>query len=162
MARAGVQLFGDKELMRMFKNLGDKDAKKMATEMSKMASAPVVQTAKANAPVESGLLRKSIGRVTRSYKRGFHKVAVVGPRAGFHGMVAMKIKGVVVGKPKKRNPLHYAHLVEYGHVGRDGAWVAAKPFIRPAYDAIHGQGIELMRKAAWQVIDKATARNGAG
>lgn len=63
----------------------------------------VLKEARTKVPVDTKLLKKSLGRRTKTYKNG-GVVVIVGPRHGF--------KQIINGKPK--NPTQYAHLVEYG------------------------------------------------
>lgn len=96
-------------------------------------AAPVLEDMRANAPQESGLLKKSIKMRQRVYKGGLMRVAVIGPAKGFKQVVtvqrsgkkagrikATRAKGAVAraaaGRPMAifRDPVKYAHLVEGG------------------------------------------------
>lgn len=92
------------------------------------ARSVLAKAAKAKAPRETGLLKKSIGGKVKIYPTGVG-VAVVGPRVGFRKEVVRRRKkwfpvSVVA------NPVKYAHLVELGtsHAG-------ARPFLAPAFAA---------------------------
>jgi HK97 gp10 family phage protein len=78
----------------------------------------VIKAARKNMPVETGLLKKSIGQRTKVYKREEVGVSVIGPRSDFK----TKIRDTLTGKKKKRRPSKYLHLLEYGtrpHIIRD-------------------------------------------
>lgn len=64
----------------------------------------VTRAAKANAPKESGLLRKSLSYRIRAYRRSGLVVAYIGPRLGFKA----------VYKGRNRDPIYYAHILERG------------------------------------------------
>jgi len=63
----------------------------------------VLKAARRNINPDTGLLRKSLGKKTKTYPDG-GVVVIVGPRYGF--------KQVIKGKGK--NPVNYMHLVEFG------------------------------------------------
>ena len=84
----------------------------------------LAKEAKKLAPKDSGLLKKSIGQVVRTYKNG-RIVGVVGPRRGFKQMVSRtKRFPAKVGESvfqagdfvvaELADPANYAHLVEFG------------------------------------------------
>lgn len=119
------------------------------------AGRQVVSLARRLAPVASGTLKKSLGLVLRSPRRGRRgdPYVVLGPRKGFSREVVRD------GRTRKANPANYAHLVEFGHhvavggtlfnegqgrrqrrsrTGRTGRgtavqFVLARPFLRPAF-----------------------------
>lgn len=124
----------------------------------------IAKTAKRLAPKETGLLRKSIASKVKTYKSG-SVVAIIGPRIGFKREVTLKrvfriINGrtVFFAKPKPeylkmmRNPIPYAHLVEYGT-----SKTAAKPFMRPAWDQNKEQIKSLLQREIWNGIQKHLA-----
>ena len=90
---------------------------KVLGQATSAATTPVLKSAKQKAPVETGLLKKSLGKKLKKYKRNAVAVCIVGPRSGF------KDEGT------GRNPANYAHLVELGTTHS-----APKPFLRPALD----------------------------
>lgn len=59
----------------------------------------------------------------------------------------------VVGPNKAKAP-HW-HLVEYGHMQLNGAWVPAQPYIRPAFDARAADAVQAMRTEFGRAIDEA-------
>lgn len=132
----------------------------------------VLAAAKANVPRRTGMLRKSLGRKVVAMKNGGGYVGIVGPRkdvsdrerarrqqefeAGKRKRAPGKARFRKVVKYKGReitvNPVHYAHLVEYGtkpgaptkkRVMSDGEQVFGvrttgsppRPFLRPAWES---------------------------
>lgn len=86
---------------------------------------PFMMTAKQLAPKETGLLRKSIGRKIKVYRESGRVTVIIGPRS----KPSFRREVTINGRTQVRNPVHYAHLVEFGTVK-----TRAKPFLRPAVD----------------------------
>lgn len=128
-----MQLTGDVQLMRRFKELPAKLQKKHGRRGVAKAARIVVKAAKANAPKRSGQLKKSLGYRPKTYKSGVF--AIVGPRKGFR----INING------KPHDPAKIAHLVEMGHGGPHAA--PEKPFLRPAMDSTRGQQMAVIGEA---------------
>src|SRR5262245_9956684 len=132
------------------------------------AARPMTKDARARAPRESGLLKKSIGSVTRTDKKGFVLV-VIGPRTGFKREVKIKktrvfrqrgSRTVFVAKPTPdqlvmlRNPVKYAHLVELGTRFR-----RARPFLRPAFTSNEKGALNTIARIAWDEIARLAAKS---
>src|SRR4051812_47249427 len=113
MANAPMQLFGDKQLERVFKTLGERVQRKVLRSAVSVAATPVVKAAKQNANKESGLLKKSLGKKIVTNKQKQSVTAVIGPRRDVSGTY----------KGKRRKPSRYAHLVEKGHIDEAGRYV---------------------------------------
>jgi HK97 gp10 family phage protein len=82
----------------------------------KQAAKPIIAAARARVPVDSGLLRKQIGFISRQDAK-YPTTALIGVNYNFQGS-------------KRGNSAWYAHIVEYGGktVNR-----APHPFMRPAF-----------------------------
>jgi HK97 gp10 family phage protein len=94
--------------------LGELDRKVAQTILASSitaASKPYVKAARRRVPVDTGLLKLSLGAVTRKYRAGSGRIAVrvMGPRVNFAGKKAEAIRQGINRKPHK-----YAHLVEFG------------------------------------------------
>ena len=104
-------------LKKRLAELPKKVANKGARAAIQAGSKPILDTEKSLAPVDSGLLRKSLGRKVKQYKGG--PLAIVGPRKGFEGLtkkgrVRFQVrtkKNSGTGKGLKQ-PSRYAHLAE--------------------------------------------------
>ena len=139
------------------------------------AAKPLVSSAKlfAGRSRKTGALVESIGAVVKKGKKG-GVYAVVGPRRGYYrGGLALK-KGT--DRRGANSPAHYAHLVEYGHnvvapikgttrrknaaksAANGKAWVAAKPFLRPALMASESAVIGEMAAGVQDGIAKQLKR----
>lgn len=122
---AQTRIVGEKALMKALNGLGRQSTvNKVSRPAYREAAAEIRKKAKANAPKETGLLKKSIKSVVRTGKIGVY--AVIGPAYGF--------KQIVDDKP--RDPAKYAHLVEFGTTHSQ-----PKPFLRPAYNAVPSNAI---------------------
>jgi Bacteriophage HK97-gp10, putative tail-component len=137
------------------------------------ATKPVLDAAKANAPRQSGLLKKSLGRVTRTYVRANSVVSFIGPRSGFRRAVTVKDR--VTGRTRTmiRNPVNIAHLTEGGRravrarrrvLGSQGVWlgrfaraVAAGRWLRRAWGQTKSKAEAIFSRRAWQEIQKLVA-----
>lgn len=119
------------------------------------ATTPLMRTVRKLAARESGLLKKSIGRVVRTYRSSGTVIVVLGPRLGFRQEVSIRPdkvfresggRTIKIHRPRPdqlrviRDPVKYAHLVEYGTKKR-----AAKPFLRPAWAAHKAQMTDTVR-----------------
>jgi HK97 gp10 family phage protein len=123
-----VKVEGFKELDKALGELPKRVAASVVSKVLMEAAAPMVSAAQSGAPVDEGILSKSItvskklSRSQRSGKRGtkrhFSEV-YVGPESpdGFYG-----------------------HLVEFGT--KD---TAAKPFMRPAFDAHANDALDYIK-----------------
>ena len=137
------EITGDTELARALQGLPSRISKEAAFAALVEALLPVVDAAKARAPVESGDLRNSIGFTIKRYTKSKILLGLVGP-----------LRGYGTGG---REPANYAHNVEYGHriaqggkldrvdgrkvqrgvfesAGTLAGYVAPRPFLRPAWD----------------------------
>lgn len=150
------QITGQTELARALRDMPSNFRKDAAVFAMEQAVQPVVDAARANAPVgDTGALRRSIGFVIRKYRNGAVVFGVIGPRRGFGVPDASASTGVT-------EPANYAHLVEYGHAiaGDFSGWVEAHPFLRPAWDANKGRVEQLLGQTLSGYI-AAIAKHGA-
>lgn len=153
MARGVNIRFEIRGIEEMRKALDDLPTKYMRTAPIQKALlrllAPVEATAKALAPVRSGKLRDRIDiakGLSRRQRRG---------RRREKGLIE-----AFVGA----SPARHAHLVEFGtkerahKSGKSTGAAAAKPFMRPAWDAHKGQLLDQIGEALWAEIEAAAAK----
>ncbi|MDR0608738.1 MAG: HK97 gp10 family phage protein [Planctomycetaceae bacterium] len=114
----------------------------------------LVSAVQQRAPVETGILKKSIISIIRTYRKGKFAVGVVGPDKDYGGYVIMKKdsqksfkkaqKGASGGKGY-RKPVKYAHLMEGGtgkretKDGKNRGRVTPRPFMQPSLDSLKQQ-----------------------
>lgn len=122
------------------------------------ASVVVLRAIRQRAPTKkagrTGQLRKSLGRVVRTYKATGVVMAVIGPRKGF---ISVDEAG------RKVNPVKYAHLVEYGtapHMVRGALHPGgrAKPFMRPGWHESEGKAKSVLYARIAVEIEKEGQR----
>jgi HK97 gp10 family phage protein len=144
MGKDTFKLEGGKELERRLKKLGDKVHRRVTRQAVNAAATPVVKAAKANAPKQSGLLKKAMGKKVATFKKTQAVAAIVGAKKS--------VQGEVDGKPRK--PSRYAHLVEKGHINEHGEHVPAQPFLRPALEQTGEQAMSVMQTKFAAGIEK--------
>lgn len=119
-----------------------KYARRGVTKAASVVSKAVKSKLVVGHGLETGLLKKSIGFRVYTSKDGIPG-AVIGPRRGFKEPVTGRKRGRArlltkrqkaagVAGQSLRNPIKYAHLVEFGHGGKHPA--GPHPFMRPAYE----------------------------
>lgn len=120
----------DRDLRQQFKRLDDKvkaKALKASTEKGKPA---FIATMQANAPVETGALKLSLGDKSKQYRTKGVSLAVVGARVGFAVDVEVTLRdkrGRVVGRRRmRRDPARYIHLADELHDFIRGAFETGK------------------------------------
>lgn len=158
--KVGMVLKHGDRLEKQLKKLDRKVAEKILVKATKAAAAPVKKAARARISAaglkdSAGLLRLSIGDKTRKSKRRPLAYSVIGPRSSFRGRKVTAIREAGGKAVKRRDPVNYAHLVEFG---TSAHWIRAKkqgylafagvvtkavkhpgaqprPFMRPAFEA---------------------------
>ncbi len=112
----GLRIDGLAETVQQMESLPPKFTRAILRKIMPKAVKPVVAAAKKNALKykESGLLAKSMGKKTVTYKHAktWKIVVVIGPRRGFK----QKVRRAVFGGSRlvQADPANYAHLVEFG------------------------------------------------
>lgn len=116
-----ISLLGDKALQRKLQRLPYAMQKKIVRPSLREAARPMLATAKAIVPVETGRLKKSLKlRAMKVHRRDQF------------GVVVFTGKREELGIPAD-DKSYYPMSVEYGHGGPHPA--PAHPFLRPAFDA---------------------------
>lgn len=125
-----VRIEGWEELERKLRQLGSTINEQELLENALMDGAEIMRDEiQATAPVRTGQLRDSI----EISKRGREKYSVrIGPSGkGFYG-----------------------RYLEYGT-----SRLAARPFMRPAFDAVYGEAQRAIEAAIWREVEKAAESN---
>ena len=108
---AEMNLRGDKELVRSLKRLGNQSGRAM-NKAARASFVPMQKDAKRLTPVQSGLLKASIGIVRRSDKRTGTITVELGPRRKFSKTKAGVRTRITGGEAQA--PVKYAHFIEFG------------------------------------------------
>lgn len=146
----GVELLGDKQLKKLLKDLPDKVQKKVMKAAMRKAVKPIQAAAQAKAPVDTGTLALSMGNKIKSYNDSKVTVGIVGPKTGF----SSESNGV------RKVPAWYAHLVEKGHIARDGTRVPPQPFMAPAAESQEPAALAAMQGTLADGIVKEAKKLG--
>jgi len=117
----------------------------MRTALNK-ATTPMLRKAKALAPRESGLLRKSLKKKVITNTKTDSVTVMIGADKSVSGTY----------KGKARKPSRYIHLVELGHGGKNPA--APRPFLRPAYESTKNETVTIYKRELKAAIEKRTAK----
>ena len=125
MAVTELRLEGDKQLIKKLERLGSTIGRRVVRKAAGKSMTPMNKAAKREAPVVTGLLKKSIGKKVKTYRKDGVVWVAVGPRTGFLEV----IDGV------RKDPVKYAHLVEQHN-----------PFMRRAFDNTKGAVLRIMEK----------------
>lgn len=100
-----------------------------------------------------GQLKKAIGRKVKTYRKTRTTFGVVGARTGYKIQVGKRTRGKNKGKPVFINPTQYFHLAEYGT-----RHSAARPSLRPSFDALKGQAKPMLTQIAREEIERDAAK----
>lgn len=129
-----LTMTGDKEMLRLFAELPGRVQKKHAAIALMQGAKPILDAARANAPSETGLLKKSIkARRVKKKHKGHPALVIIGPthmKRAYRRMTSGKSAGKLRGVGKKglakaaargdavqwRDPGNYGHLVEKGRI----------------------------------------------
>lgn len=122
-----IKITGLEQIEANFRRLADPRAlDRNVGRSARVAMTPVLKAAEALVPVDEGDLQRSLVISNRKNRAGNRSVRV-GPDTK---TVVRADDSGVIDLSKKKRPANYAHLVELGT--KDAA---AKPFLRPAFDA---------------------------
>ena len=138
MAKVTMVLTGDKALNRKLKKLTGKDAKAVVRKATRPALKPVLQEARADAPVKTGQLKKNIK--IRALPRS---------RSSLGSRVTSGL-----GKNANSGDAFYGAFLEYGTKR-----IEAKRFMKGAAEKKRSQVLNIYKKEVGQNITKL-AKNG--
>jgi HK97 gp10 family phage protein len=129
-----IEVKGLQKLEKKLSKLPEKVAKKVVSKAVRAGAKPMLAQARANAPVKTGLTKKSIK--IRTMKAKWAK-----PGYGVH---------IGVSDKWFSGEAFYAGMVEFGTVR-----MAAQPFIRPAYDVTKDESVRITAKALRDGVENA-------
>jgi HK97 gp10 family phage protein len=138
-----VSFEGLKELEQAFDLLPRRVGVKAASKAVREGAKIIQKAARANVPVDTGNLRRSISvKVLNKRRDALEVAAIIGPATGY-----VSKRGKNAGK--KVGDGFYGFFVEYGT--KD---TKAQPFMRPAYD----ENVQAAQQAIVDVIGEAIER----
>jgi len=130
---SGIEIVGDKEIQRILDEIAPNHARNLMRATIHGVASVIAKDAKANAPKDSGTLRKNI-------KAKRKKSPPDRPVSEVH----------------VKSDAFYWRFIEYGTGGKRP--IAAKPFIQPAIDRTRANLESIMREQFGQKLEKALAR----
>jgi HK97 gp10 family phage protein len=138
-AGGGIKIEGLSELNRKLGMIPDAIRIKALKSLMEHAAQPIVEAAKANAPVLTGELRASIGTTRPKEKDGTISIQVQPGEGFFFG------------------DEYYAGFIEFGHhLGKRGTlgrkFIEPKPFLRPAVDSQGENAIGVMVDGVGNIV----------
>jgi len=136
MAKTGLFIQGDKELIRKLQRL-KKGATKIVSSALGKALTPINKAAKQAAPYKFGLLKKSIGKKVKTYRRSGTVVGMVGSRRGYEETI----------DGKKRDPWRYGRIVEFN-----------TRFLETAFKAKRRTALGILNRSIRQKLSTAARR----
>ena len=134
----GVELIGDKKLRRTLQQLAGGAQRRIVRPAVSKALTPINRAAKRRCPVETGLLKRSIGKKVKAYRYSGVIWGAVGPRVGYKKQMP---------DGSWRNPTKYAHLAE-----------DAKPYLRPALDTNRQKAMGILATEIRRRLEKEARR----
>lgn len=143
--RFTITVTGDKALLRKMATLRAAAQRGIARPAANYAWTPTNKAAQRGAPVETGALKASLGKQTKTYpKAGAVSVAITA-RVG-EQWTRVDDRGIT------RKPWNYLHLVELG----TGPPVPQppNPFLRRAFDTTKNVAEQRFYRKAWYYIRK--------
>lgn len=166
--KVAVQVTGLKELDAALGQLPKSIARNVLMRVLKKAGEPMAQAARANAPVASGKLRRSIvvsPRLKNSVGKSEFAAAM---RAGLGvGAARQALRDarraspgksfaeMYVGTAAGTGVVRYAHLVEFGSSKQP-----PNPFMRPAFDSESSTALVIIRRELGNEVIAAARRIG--
>lgn len=146
-----IKVDGLKELGRSLNKLGRSLRGKIVRKALKESGKPILAAAKANVPVDTGLLKKQLKIKMMKAKGGRLGVKV--------GTQAKIKKNKETGERTKENAAQHAWIVEHGTAprftedGKSTGTMPAQPFLRPAFDANKDLAVSIFKDTIKAGID---------
>lgn len=136
------EIGGLKEALSALDQVSNKIRKKALKKGIAKATRVLRSEARRRAVKKTGLLRKSLAQKVIVVKKTDTVLGMVGPKRG------LKQEVIRDGKHVLSDPVRYAHLVELGT-----SHSAARPFLRPALDAVKDQMVDLVAEAVNEALN---------
>ena len=141
MIRTTVRVEGLSETVAALGRLSRSTQRNVLRRVLTRAGEPIAERAQQLAPNLTGLLDLSITTSTQLTRR----------ERG--GGVKLNEAEVYVGPASVGGALYYATHVEFGTIV-----MTAQPYMRPAWDSLQGQALDIIKTGLWEEIEKAAAR----
>ena len=148
-------------LVKKLQRLDKKVETKALKQSVRSAAKPVQAAAKSRVPVDSGVVKRSIGTKVKKYKGGAS--AIIGPRKGFkskkHSEEEIKTATRVATMLEYGTPPHKIDITVDGkEVTLNHPGAAAKPFMRPAFEQNKAKAKSIMAEELMKVINSEAGK----
>ena len=177
MPAANFAMIGMEDILKRLERLEPKKQRQALKRAVGKAGNEIVKDARKRVPVGLGLLKISLGRKDKIYRKNNTAVSVIGARTRFKGKKAENIRAGG-GRASKARPANYAHLVEFGTsphaISSPGGFLSfagiitrkvdhpggrPKPFLRPAFESQKMQALSVAAKSLEDDFAKAVKRS---
>jgi HK97 gp10 family phage protein len=139
---AETEIKGLSELLAAMKEL-PKAIEKKCLKVAVMTGANVIKRAAAD------LVVRKTGLVAKAVRIGFNKKESTPGKAVYHVFISSKVKGKLKGKTISP---YYWRFLEFGTVK-----MAAKPFMRPAFDSMAGDAMQVIKEKLLPLLQAPSA-----
>ena len=167
--RTDIRLIGLPELRVKLRALPGNVQKRIMRPAVNFALTPMNAKAKRNCPVDTGILKSSIGKKIKQYVNSGTTWGAIGVRKGFAVNVGKAGGTIRIGKKdvfvaESHNPRAYVHLVEFGHVlrrkkkGPTVGYVKGSRFLTRAYEATKDEALRRLAVKIEKGIAKEATR----
>lgn len=148
-------------VMRALDNLPEQYRKSAEKAVLRAGSKPILKAARAKVPVDTGMLKKSLGISVHANRSGWIS-ARIGPRKGFKSKKSLTGRKRVRATKRRRSTWQERKMADaqeiswYIETGTSHS--PASPFIRPAIDEAQGEVIEAMASGLDKHLTRVAAR----
>lgn len=159
MPGAEIRLEGLQEIKRILADLGPKIEREVMQKALFDGARVIRDEAQRRVPVKSGTTQRNI--FMRRSKRDKPGAFVTVRKLNANEIKALKAKQLLTRKRTLRadpaDPFYW-RFIEFGFVHRGGTRVAARPFLRPAFEATRVQAVEAIGKGIGRWLVTVNAR----
>lgn len=141
-----LELKGDKKLRRALKKLPAKVQRKVTRQAVSAGATPITKEMRRRAPVATGATQLSIRRKTKTDKKTGTIFAIIGADT--------RVRQTT---PREHVPARIVHILEKGSIR-----MAARPFMRPAFEAKQSEAEAKIRAKLGQGIEREAAKLKGG
>lgn len=131
------------QMQKKLRQLGTRKALRAPSSAVRAGSSVIIKAARRLVPIDTGTLKKGITQKVKNYRRSKLSISTFGAR-----------NRKVLTKEGYKNPVRYAHLVEFGT--RRGA--KANPFLRKAFSQNAAKARDAVINKMKQIFDSEAKR----
>lgn len=142
---------GFREVQKALEELPAVMKEKVVVGATRAATKVIADEAKRNVPVDTGLLKKSIGvsKAKKSDTEQNHVKFYVVPKSKILFSKKVTLADGSIGKLKSKIYAYYAHMVEFGTKN-----MAPRPYLRPAYQNSAKKAVQAFQDYALKRVER--------